>query len=134
MRRMLWCAAALAALAAGGSAARGEEAVWSLAGKQVLRLHGTAGGLTPMQRVERLDERVTEILSSGDGTLGAADIVLKQEKGIVCITVRGRLLVTVTAEDAAANHTTKEKLGHIWLSNLRKTLPLLAPRENKRGA
>jgi hypothetical protein len=36
-------------------------------------------------------------------------------------------------EDAAANKTTVEKLGRIWLSNLRKAVPLLSPRVNPRG-
>jgi hypothetical protein len=110
------------------------DAVWSVAGKQVLRLHATVGGKSPEKRVEMLDERVTEILSRGDGTLGSADIVLKREKGSVYIEVQKQVLVTVAPEDAAANHTTREKLAHVWLANIRKTLPQLAPRVNKRGA
>jgi hypothetical protein len=27
-----------------------------------------------------------------------------------------------------------EKLGRIWLSNIRKTVPQLSPKENRRGA
>ena len=109
------------------------DAVWSVAGKQVLRLHATVGGKSPEKRVEMLDERVTEILSRGDGTLGSADIVLKREKGSVYIEVQGQVLVTVAPDDAAANHTTREKLAHVWLANIRKTLPQIAPRLNKRG-
>ena len=115
-------------------AAFADEAVWSVAGKQVLRLHGTLNGVTPDKRVETLDERLTNILSTGDGKLGVEDIVLRSEKGEVSIAVRGDLLVTVTAQDAAANHASREALGKRWLANLRKTLPQLAPRVNRRGA
>ena len=115
-------------------AVRADEAVWSVAGKQVLRLHGTLSGVTPDKRVETLDERLTNILSSGDGKLGVEDIVLRSEKGEVSIVVRGDLLVTVTAQDAAANHCSREALAKRWLANLRKTLPQLAPRVNRHGA
>jgi len=113
--------------------ARAQEAVWSVAGKQVLRLHATAGDKTPQKRVEALDERVNEILSR-NGTLRAQDIVVKHEKGEVFITVRDYTLVTILPDDAQANHTTRDKLAQVWLSNLRNTLPLLAPRVNEHGA
>jgi hypothetical protein len=133
MRHFL-SAAALAALLFFGMKTAMADAVWSVAGKQVLRLHATVGGKTPEKRVEMLDSRVTEILSKGDGTLGSADIVLKKEKGSVYIEVQKQVLVTVAPEDASANHTTREKLAQVWLANIRKTLPQLAPRVNKRGA
>jgi|SRR5579872_3610184 len=123
----------LAALALTPCAARAEEAVWSVAGKQVLRLHASAGDWTPQQRVEALDERVNEILSK-DGTLRANEIVLQHTHGQVYITVRGTVLVTVLPGDAEPNHTSREKLAQVWLTNLRNTLPLLAPRVNQHGA
>ncbi|MGC8669444.1 MAG: hypothetical protein ACP5VE_15160 [Chthonomonadales bacterium] len=113
---------------------RADDAVWSVAGRQVLRLHATAGGMTPQERVEALDERLTNILSEGEARLGAEDIALKTLGGEVVITVRNRLLVTVTRQDAEANSTTPQELGRRWLVNLRNTLPLLAPRLNKHGA
>jgi hypothetical protein len=119
-------------LAALGSAHA--EAVWSVAGKEVLRLHATAGGKTPEKRVETLDARVTEILSKGNGTLDAREIKLKKERGTVFITVQGQVLVTVAPNDATSNHTTPEKLGRIWLKNVRNTLPAITPRVNRRGS
>lgn len=113
---------------------RADDAVWSVAGRQVLRLHATAGGMTPQERVEALDERLTNILSEGETRLGAEDIALKTSNGEVIITVRNKLLVTVTRQDAEANSTTPQELGRRWLVNLRNTLPLLAPRLNKHGA
>lgn len=111
-----------------------DSAVWSVAGKQVLRMRGAVNGMSPLKRVEELDERLNEILSIGEGKLVAENIVIHRDKGEVSIVVRGMLLVTVAAVDATANHTTKEGLAKVWLSNLRNTLPLLAPRENKHGA
>ncbi len=135
--RLLWGAmlavciapAALAQTSSGAS----DEAVWSVAGKQVLRLHGTVGGMTPQQRVDTLDGRLTDILSQGEAKLGAEDITLKSD-GEVTILVRDKLLVTVTQPDADANHASRVELGKRWLANLRKTLPLLAPRVNTHGA
>jgi len=133
-RRLAVCAAALATCGLGLRAASADEAVWAIAGREVLRLQDTGGAMKGEKRAETLDMRVNNILSKGNGTLGAADIVLRQEKGRIFITVRGDLLVTVTPQDAAAHETTREELGQTWLASLRKTLPLLAPRENKGGA
>jgi hypothetical protein len=108
--------------------------VWSVAGKQVLTMRMPAGGLSPHKRVERLDERMNDILSKSNGTLDAKHLGLKRTRGVIAILVRGEILVTVTPGDAAANNTSHEYLAHAWLSNLRKTLPLVAPKVNKRGA
>ena len=110
------------------------DAVWAIAGKEVLRLHAKAGNLTPEKRAEMLDSRVTEILSKGDGTLSASDINIKDASNTLSIVVRGDTLVTVMAEDANAYHTTRDKLAHTWLTSIRNTLPQLAPRVNKSGA
>jgi hypothetical protein len=111
-----------------------DGAIWSVAGREVLHLRVGFANMTPRRRVEELDERLNDILSKADGPLQASEIVLKKDKGTLTITVRGDLLVTVTAEDAAANHMKPEKLGRIWLSNIRKTVPQLSPKENRRGA
>src|SRR5690349_12674029 len=76
-----------------------DEAVWSVAGKQVFRLHGA----NAEKRVDTLDGRLTEILSAGDGKLNGEDIKIRNDKTEVSIEVRGMLLVTVTSTDAAAN-------------------------------
>ena len=128
----------LAAAAVAGSistpASASAEAVWAIAGKEVLRLQAKAGSLTPEKRSEMLDARVTEILSKGDGTLSASDIVIREKAGALAIVVRGDILVTVTREDAEAHNMTREKLARTWLTAVRNTLPQLAPRVNKSGA
>jgi hypothetical protein len=110
------------------------EAVWAIAGKEVLHLWATVGGLTPEKRVEMLDVRVNEMLSKGDGTLSAVDIVIKEKGGAIAIAVRGDILVTATEQDATAQNMSREKLAKTWLTSIRNTLPQLAPRVNKRGA
>jgi hypothetical protein len=110
------------------------DAIWAIAGKEVLRLHATVGGLTPEKRVEMLDARVIEILSKGDGTLSAADIAIKEVGKAIAIAVRGDILVTATRDDAAAQMVSREKLARAWLTAIRNTLPQLAPRVNKSGA
>lgn len=110
-----------------------QQAVWSCAGKQVLRLHATVAGVTPAKRVEALDERVTNLLSQ-HSVVAANDITIGRGRGQVYISAFGSVLVTVTPDDAAANHTTRERLAHTWLTNLRGALPLVSPRVNKRGA
>jgi len=108
--------------------------VWSVAGKVVLRLHATVGDKTPKRRVELLDERLTEMLSKAERPIGVDDIEMQESGGDVTITVCGDLLVTVLPGDASPNKTTPQKLGRMWLSSLRKTVPLLSPRVNRGGA
>jgi len=93
----------------------------------------TTHGLTPRQRVERYEERLTEILCRVERPITVSDIEMRVSGKHASITVCGDLLVTVLPEDASANKTTVEKLARIWLSNLRKSVPLLSPRENPRG-
>ncbi|MBM3496173.1 MAG: hypothetical protein FJX72_17910 [Armatimonadetes bacterium] len=108
--------------------------IWSVAGKEVLRIRVTVGSLTPRQRVELLDTRLTEILSKAERAIGVADIELHLHARSATITVCGDLLVTVVQDDADANKTTPERLGRVWLTNIRKTVPLLSPRVNRGGA
>ena len=116
------------------SIASAEDAVWAIAGKEVLKLHASAGSITPQKRVEMMDARVTEMLSKGDGTLSASDINIREKGDAIVIVVREDTLVTVLTGDASAFHTTREKLAKEWLTSIRNTLPQLAPRVNKRGA
>lgn len=132
--KLLRLAALACVLSALTAAASAEEAVWSVAGREVFRLRATVGKWTPSRRVDELDGRLTEILSKEDAPLRASDIVLKVNKGATAIYVRGMLLVTVAKEDATACKTTPKKLGQSWLRSLRNTLPLVSPRVNPGGA
>jgi len=121
-------------LAIGARATPDESAVWSVAGKEVLRLHATVGAMTPLLRVEEVDHRLNEILSKADAPITSADILAHNDKGTVYISINGDLLVTVDGNDAAPNHMTPDKLVQVWLSNIRKTVPQLSPRVNRGGA
>lgn len=108
--------------------------VWSVAGREVLRIRASVGDMTPKRRVELLDQRLTDILSEAETAIGVGDIEMHVHGKTVTITVLGVLLVTVSQADADANRTTTERLGKTWLSNIRKTVPLLSPRVNRGGA
>ncbi len=128
------CVGLLYSQSAMADAERASEAVWSIAGSQVLRLRATVGEMTPRQRVEELDRRLYEILSKVDGPLPADQITLERRAGALCIAVRGELLVTVGKSDAEASLMTEERLGKHWLSSIRKIVPQLTPKVNTRGA
>jgi hypothetical protein len=112
---------------------RAERSVWGVAGKEVLSISVAAGGLSPAERIERLDERLNEILSQSDDPLRPEEIVLGPGNGFVRILARKTLLVTVSEADARSHHATCDGLAKTWLSNLRKTLPQLSPRVNVKG-
>ena len=137
MRTRMFAALMLAAVALGSASlavrAAADPCVWALAGREVLRIHAGAAGLTPQKRVEALDERMNEILSRCEGSIAAAEIVISTENKVVRILVRGELLITATSADAAANRTTPERLARTWLSALRKTIPQITPRPNEHG-
>lgn len=127
-------AAAVAALCLASARPAQADAVWSVAGKQVLRMRAAVGGMTPDRRVEELDTRLNNVLSRLDSPLKPSDIVVGRRAGSIVILARGDLLVTVTLQDADANRTTPGKLARAWLTNMRKTLPQLSPRVNPQGA
>jgi hypothetical protein len=83
-----------------------------------------AGGFTPDQRIDRVNERLAVILGY---TLSPRRIRAEWVGRDMAITVDHRLLVTVTPADARANGTTVETLAHYWLANLREALPEAAP-------
>ncbi len=133
----LWLA--VVCLCAAGASAQDQSdrlrpEVWSVAGREVLRIRVPVGQMSPRQRVELLDQRLTDILSKAETAIGVADIEMATRGKTVSITVLGELLVTVSQADAEANGTTTERLGKMWLSNIRKTVPLLSPRVNRGGA
>jgi hypothetical protein len=106
-----------------------DQGIVAVGGETVLVLHAASGGMTIKQRVDAVQERLVTILSAP--RLGMRDIVKEPLKGNAYqITVKGHLLVTVTAQDAAVNKTTTRKLADIWLEHLRKVLPQLNAKPN----
>jgi hypothetical protein len=86
-----------------------------------------AGGMTPEQRIDRVNERLAYILGYENlrpGNIRMADM----PGGGVEIRVGRSLLTTVTRADARANGARNPAtLGRIWLRNLRAALPQARP-------
>ena len=111
-----------------GAAVGAAPAVWAqegagpvtLGGVAVLQFRAPAGGFTPDERAQQLQERVVEILSRPD--LSPEDVRLVTNEGgrSVAIRVGDLLLVTATEADARANDSTPEQLASIWAENFRR--------------
>lgn len=95
----------------------------TIAGKTVMRLRATAGGLTPEERATSLRQRLGPILTLPN--LSASDVTIRQERPgqTASIYVRDRLLITVDRNLAKANATSVEGLAMQWARSLQETLP-----------
>ena len=107
----------------GTPAEQGEIPELVIAGRAVMRLRATAGGLTPQERAFSLRQRLGPILTLPD--LRAEDVEVRQERPgqTASIYVRQRLLITVDRNLAQANNTSVGGLAAQWSRNLRATLP-----------
>src|SRR5438093_407880 len=87
----------------------------------------SAGGFTPEQRIDRVNERLAYIL--GYENLRPGNIRMAgMPGGSVEIRVGRSLLTTVTRADARANGARNPAtLGRVWLRNLRAALPQARP-------
>src|SRR5712691_5984020 len=85
-----------------------------------------AGGMTPEQRIDRVNERLAYIL--GYESLRPNNIRMVAAGPDVEIRVGRSLLVTVTPADARANGARRpESLARLWLRNLRDAMPQARP-------
>jgi hypothetical protein len=80
--------------------------------------------LEPSERVNRVYERLAEVLEPG---LTANDISAKPGKGFVSILVKDKLVYTVTVADAKANKSKLDDYAAKVLQHLKNVLPELAP-------
>ncbi|MDH7480889.1 MAG: hypothetical protein QHH26_02800 [Armatimonadota bacterium] len=96
-----------------------------VAGELIAIARVPAGGLTPTQRIERINERLAYIL--GYERLSPSAIYLVPKGDCIAIMVGRSLLMTVTPRDAKANNTTVSKLAQEWLRNARMALPKARP-------
>jgi len=120
--------AAVVIMAAFGSFARAftmsEKVV--VANELVAIARVPAGGFTPQQRIDRINERLIWILSYEPLNPGAIYAVWAPGKSRA-IMVGDRLLMTVTSSDASANNTTVPGLTRVWLQYAREALPQARP-------
>lgn len=82
-------------------------------------------GRTPAQRVDAINARLVDIISTEP--LLPDRMRLSWRNGNEVILVGNHLLTEVTPADARANGATVSSLAHLWLSNLKKTLPQVRP-------
>ena len=85
-----------------------------------------AGGMTPEQRIDRVNERLAYIL--GYENLRPGNIRMVSMGPDIQIRVGKSLLTTVTRADARANGARNpHTLANIWVRNLRDALPQARP-------
>lgn len=85
-----------------------------------------AGGLTPNQRIDEINDRLAYII--GFERLTPENITAVMAPGGSRAIMVGRsLLMTVTPADARANGTTVAGLTREWLQNIREILPEARP-------
>lgn len=84
-----------------------------------------AGGLTPQERIDRVNERLAYIL--GFEPLDPGSIYAVRYGGSRIIMVGDTQLITVTQADASANNMSVPELTNLWLSNAREALPQARP-------
>ena len=99
-----------------------------VASSLVLVARTPAGGMSPVDRISAMNDRLIPIISYE--RLTPDRIRLRSLNGQQCIFVGNRLLTTVTHEDAVANGTTVPKLGRFWLHNARLAIPEARPYAN----
>ena len=101
----------------------------NLGGYSVLRLHGTAGGLTPEQRIGVILGRVTPLL--GDPVILPSDVVVylpppkSRYNRYPVIYALGRRLITVdpATVKAAGGGRTPLEVATLWAKRLQQVLP-----------
>jgi hypothetical protein len=99
----------------------------SIGGQFIMRLRTGAGKFTLEERARIVEERLSESLGA---RLTPEDITLKEVKRDhqYEIYIRGRLLLTVTPEDAQAAKMSVRQLAERWTKALREKLPPLSAR------
>jgi hypothetical protein len=99
----------------------------SIGGQFILRLRTGAGKFTLEERARIVEERLSASLGA---RLTPEDITLKEVKRDhqYEIYIRGRLLLTVTPEDAQAAKMSVRQLAEHWTKALREKLPPLSAR------
>lgn len=96
-----------------------------VADQLVMVIEASAGGNTPAERVDAINDRLVEIISTE--RLVPSQMRLAKLHGQTVIMVGKHLLTSVTTADAATNFTTVPVLAHFWLANLKRILPQARP-------
>jgi hypothetical protein len=98
-----------------------------IANEDVFIMRASASGMTPEQRLDRVNERLAYILGYENLRPGNIRLVARG-RDHYDIRVGRSHLVTVTPADARANGTRNVRgLAQLWLRNLRDALPEARP-------
>ena len=130
MKRLIYSAVLLTAITLGPAAAQTPPPAYlTLGGYNILCLRGTAGGLTPSQRVEVITDRVTPLL--GNPVILPSDVVVylppaaSQYNRYPVIYALGRRIVTVDPATVKASGLVQTPLqaATLWAKRLQQVLP-----------
>ncbi len=81
-------------------------------GEELFRLVARLGPFTPAERAAAVSTRITELARSGD--TGDVDVRVKDDGGAAEISAAGRVLMTVTDADAAAQGRSRDEVAAAW--------------------
>jgi hypothetical protein len=96
-----------------------------IANELVFIMRAGAGGLSPEQRIDRVNEQLAYIL--GYEPLNPSRTRAIRRGDHYEIFIGNSKLVSVYPVDARANGTTLARLANNWVTNLRRTLPQARP-------
>jgi small-conductance mechanosensitive channel len=88
-------------------------------GRQVLSVYQSIGSFTPMDRAEKIRERITEVAREG---VDPNSVVLKPQAMWTEISAGGRLLLAVSDEDAKSAGKARSVLASEYAENVRAAL------------
>jgi hypothetical protein len=89
-------------------------------GQVALRIRGAAGGLTPVQRADRVARRLDELASSKK--LRAEELQIRTVPSGAALYAGNELIVTADRAQAAANGIAPTRLADTWRDNLSTAL------------
>ena len=81
--------------------------------------------LTGTNRVNEVYDRLRDVLSSD---AKSDDVSTKKVNGAWCVTVKDKVLVTVTSTDSLFHKTAPKKLAEVWAFNLKANLDGVKPK------
>lgn len=89
-------------------------------GRVALRIRGAAGGLTPVQRADRVARRLEEL--SSENKLRAEQLQIRAVPSGAALYAGNELIVTADRSQAAMNGVTPTRLADTWRDNLSTAL------------
>ena len=92
-------------------------------GTPIMRVRVAAGGMSPNQRADQIQQRVNKVL--GQGPITVSDIAVEPAGNEAVVNVKGQLLLTADWATARYNQSTPMELAQKWADTMRGILPSL---------